>query len=93
LRDREELRTAARVAIRRKWSIFGSAVINLTDEEEDPVFQPDGFQPIRTRLGIAYADDCIELGATWRRDFIDAGDARRGDAFQLFFALRNLGFR
>ena len=93
LRDREELRTAARVAIKRKWSIFGSAVINLTDEEEDPVFQPDGFQPIRTRLGIAYADDCIELGATWRRDFIDAGDARRGDAFQLFFALRNLGFR
>lgn len=93
LRDREELRAAARVSIQRKWSIFGSAVVNLTDEEEDPVFRPDGFQPIRTRLGIAYADDCIELGFTWRRDFIDAGDARRGDAFQLFFALRNLGFR
>ena len=40
----------------------------------DPVFQPDGFQPIRTRLGVAYADDCIEFGATWRRDFIDAGE-------------------
>ncbi|UYV15307.1 LPS-assembly protein LptD [Porphyrobacter sp. ULC335] len=93
LRDREELRAAARVAIGRKWSMFGSGVFNLTDREEDPVFQPDGFQPIRTRLGVAYSDDCIEFGATWRRDFIDAGDARRGNAFQLFFAVRNLGFR
>lgn len=93
LRDREELRTAGRVAIGRRWSVFGSGVFNLTDREEDPVFQSDGFQPIRTRLGVAYADDCIEFGATWRRDFIDAGDARRGNAFQVFFALRNLGFR
>jgi LPS-assembly protein len=44
-------------------------------------------------FGVAYSDDCIEFGATWRRDFIDAGDARRGNAFQVFFALRNLGFR
>jgi LPS-assembly protein len=93
LRDREELRAAARVAFGRKWSVFGSGVFNLTDADEDPVFQPDGFEPIRTRLGVAYSDDCIEFGATWRRDFIDAGDARRGNTFQLFFALRNLGFR
>lgn len=93
LRDREELRAAARVALGRRWSVFGSGVFNLTDADEDPVFQPDGFEPIRTRLGVSYQDDCIELGATWRRDFIDAGDARRGNTFQLFFALRNLGFR
>ncbi|HSF12266.1 MAG TPA: LPS assembly protein LptD, partial [Erythrobacter sp.] len=93
LRDREELRAAARVAIGQKWSVFGSGVFNLTDAEEDPVFEPDGFQPIRTRFGVAYSDGSLEFGATWRRDFIDAGDARRGNAFQLFFALRNLGFR
>lgn len=93
LRDREELRAAARIAIGRRWSVFGSGVFNLTDAEDDPIFLPDGFEPIRTRLGVAYQDDCIEFGATWRRDFIDAGDARRGNAFQLFFALRNLGFR
>ena len=93
LRDREELRAAARIAIGRKWSVFGSGVVNLTDAEDDPVFLPDGFEPIRTRFGVAYQDDCIEFGATWRRDFIDAGDARRGNAFQVFFALRNLGFR
>ncbi|MDJ0978771.1 MAG: LPS assembly protein LptD [Erythrobacter sp.] len=92
LQDREEVRAAARVAFGRKWSAFGSGVFNLTDKEDDPVFEPDGFEPIRTRLGIAYQDDCIEFGFTWRRDFITAGDAARGNSFQLSFALRNLGF-
>ena len=93
LADREEFRAAARFTIGRNWSVFGSGVFNLTDEEEDPVFTPDGFEPIRTRLGIAYRDDCIEFGATWRRDFITFGDAEEGNSFQVFFALRNLGFR
>ena len=93
LQDREELRAAARVAFANHWSVFGSGVFNLTDEEEDPTFSPDGFEPIRTRLGVAYTDDCIEFGFTWRRDFITAGDAERGNTFQLFFSLRNLGFR
>ena len=29
-------------------------------------------------LGVAYADDCLEMGLTWRRDYITSGDARRG---------------
>ncbi|WP_252258241.1 LPS-assembly protein LptD [Erythrobacter aurantius] len=93
LQDREELRAAGRFTIGRHWSVFGSGVVNLTSAAEDPVFSPDGFEPIRTRLGVAYSDDCIEFGATLRRDFIDAGDARAGNSFQFFFALRNLGFR
>ncbi|MFU7529137.1 LPS-assembly protein LptD [Qipengyuania sp. ASV99] len=93
LQDREELRAAGRFTIGRNWSVFGSGVFNLTSAAEDPVFAPDGFEPIRTRLGVAYRDDCIEFGATWRRDFISAGDAERGNSFQVFFALRNLGFR
>ena len=92
LQDREEVRAAARVAFDRNWSAFGSGVFNLTGADEDPVFEPDGFEPIRTRLGVAYEDDCIEFGFTWRRDFITAGDAARGNSFQVFFALRNLGF-
>ena len=93
LQDREEVRAAGRFTIGRNWSVFGSGVFNLTSAQEDPIFAPDGFEPIRTRLGIAYSDDCIEFGATWRRDFITAGDAARGNSFQVFFALRNLGFR
>lgn len=93
LQDREELRFATRVAFARYWSLFGSGVFNLTDANEDPIFNSDGFEPVRTRLGVAYQDDCLELGLTWRRDYIATGDAQRGDTFQFYFALRNLGFR
>lgn len=93
LQDREELRVATRVAFAKYWSLFGSGVFNLTDADEDPIFNSDGFEPVRTRLGLAYQDDCLELGLTWRRDYITAGDAQRGNTFQFYFALRNLGFR
>lgn len=93
LRDREELRFAGRAAFANYWSLFGSAVVNLTDRREDPTFGSDGFQPLRTRLGAAYEDDCLEVSVTWRRDYTATGDARRGDSFQLRFALKNLGFR
>ena len=92
LQDREELRLAGRVAFARYWSVFGSAVVNLTDREEDPTLEADGFEPLRTRLGVAYADDCLEFGLTWRRDYIELADAERGDSFRLYFTLRNLGF-
>ncbi|WP_454597266.1 LPS-assembly protein LptD [Qipengyuania sp. SM2507] len=93
LQDREELRAAVRVAFLDYWSVFGSGVFNLTDQAEDPTFASDGFEAIRTRLGVAYQDDCIEMGLTWRRDYVSSGDAERGDTFQLYFSLRNLGFR
>lgn len=93
LQDREEARVAARVSFLNYWSVFGSGVFNLTDSEEDPTLASDGFQAIRTRLGVAYNDECLELGLTWRRDYITAGDARRGNTFQVYFALRGLGFR
>lgn len=93
LQDREELRAAARIAFSRYWSIFGSAVINLTDREEDPSFTADGFEPLRHRLGVAYSDDCLEFGVTWRRDYVTIADAREGNAFGVFFSLKNLGGR
>ncbi len=93
LRDREELRAAGRIAFAPYWSVFGSAVINLTDRAEDPTLNADGFEPLRTRVGVAYADDCLEIGFTWRRDYIELADAKRGNSFRFYFSLRNLGFR
>ena len=92
LQDREEIRAAGRIAFADYWSVFGSAVVNLTDREEDPSFTSDGFEPLRTRLGIAYSDDCLEFGFTWRRDYIQLADAQSGSSFRVYFALRNLGF-
>ena len=93
LKDSEELRAAGRVAFARYWSLFGSGVVNLRESASPNQPAIKGFEPLRTRLGIAYQDDCLELGLTWRRDFITNGDAQKGDTFEIRFALRNLGFR
>ena len=91
LRDREEVRVGGRVQVTRYWSIFGSATIDLTKKADDPLSLSDGYQPVRHRLGIAYTDDCLDLGITWRRDYDTSGDSRRGDSFLLRLAFRGLG--
>jgi len=91
LRDREELRAGGRIRFANHWSAFGSAVIDLTNSQEDPASGADGYEPVRHRLGIAYDDDCIEIGVTWRRDYDTTGDFRRGNTFLFRVALKNLG--
>jgi LPS-assembly protein len=91
LRDREEIRVGGRVRFARYWSVFGSAVVDLTSQREDPTSDADNFEPVRHRLGIAYDDDCIEIGVTWRRDYETTGDFRRGNTFLFRVALKNLG--
>jgi LPS-assembly protein len=71
--------------------VFGSAIVDLTDKAEDPTSVADGFTAIRHRIGVAYDDDCVSIGLTWRRDYQDTGDARRGNSFLLRLAFRNLG--
>ncbi|WP_307725965.1 LPS-assembly protein LptD [Novosphingobium sediminis] len=93
LRDREEVRFSARVAFARRWSVFGSAVANLTNRVDDPTKTKDGFQMLRHRLGFAYADDCLDLALTWRRDYITNGDATRGSTIQFNIAFKGLGVR
>jgi LPS-assembly protein len=91
LRDREEIRLGGRIVVARHWSLFGSAVVDLTSSEEDPLSSTDGFSPVRHRFGILYDDDCIELGITWRRDYETTFDVQRGNTFLFRVALRNLG--
>ncbi len=93
LRDREELRLSGRIAFARRWSVFGSGVANLTGRADDPTQTTNGFQMLRHRLGFAYADDCLDLALTWRRDYITTGDAIRGNTIQFNISLRNLGVR
>jgi LPS-assembly protein len=92
LQDREEVRAGGRIAVAKSWSIFGSAIVDLTSKNDDPLSLADGFEPIRHRLGVAYDDDCLSIALTWRRDYIDTGDARRGNSFSFRVAFRNLGF-
>ncbi len=91
LRDREEVRLGGRIQIAKYWSVFGSTVIDLTGRQEDPATLSDGFEPVRHRLGLLYDNECLELGVTWRRDYEQIGDARRGNTYLLRVALKNLG--
>ncbi len=92
LRDKEEVRFGGRAQVAKHWSIFGSAIIDLTDLAEDPLSVADGFDPIRHRVGVEFNDDCcLVMGVTWRRDYQDSGDARRGNTFLFRVAFRNLG--
>jgi len=91
LRDREEVRLGGRVQVTRYISIFGSTTIDLTNADEDPTNFADGYEPVRHRIGIAYTDDCLDIGLTWRRDYDSSGDARRGNSFLLRLAFRGLG--
>jgi LPS-assembly protein len=90
LRDKEELRVAARILFSRYWSIFGASVIDLTDKAEDPLSLADGWQPVRNRLGIEYEDDCIQLGVSWRRDYEQIGTFRKGSTFAIHLALKGI---
>ncbi|HTI31010.1 MAG TPA: LPS assembly protein LptD [Sphingomonas sp.] len=91
LRDREEIRLAGRLALTKYISVFGSTIIDLTDRAEDPTSTVDGYEPVRHRLGIAYTDDCIDLGFTWRREYQTSGDARAGNSFLVRLAFKGFG--
>jgi LPS-assembly protein len=91
LQDREELRLGTRIAFAKFWSVFGSTVIDLTSKKEDPLTLADGFAPVRHRFGVAYQDDCLDIGLTWRRNYRSTGDARNNNTIQLQLAFRNLG--
>ncbi len=94
LRDHEEVRLGARLAIGKRWSLYGSTTLDLTGNEDDPTLDPEFTQdvdPVESRVGIDYSDDCFELSVNWRRDYTSIGDARRGSTIQFRLVLKNLG--
>ncbi|MFT3978452.1 MAG: LPS assembly protein LptD [Sphingomonas bacterium] len=98
LQNQEELRLGGRVKFSRFWSAYGSTVIDLSNgttasNNTTPIITStsDGFNPVRHRFGITYEDDCLMIGATWRRDYQSTGDARAGNSYLLTLAFKNLG--
>ena len=92
LQDREEIRLGGRVAFAKYWSVFGSTIIDLTSRGEEPLSTSDGFSPVRHRVGVQYEDECFKFGVSWRRDYTEDRDFRRGSSYQLTLAFKNLGF-
>ncbi len=91
LRDFQELRAGARVALSRFWSAYGSVILDLTTKSQEPTTTADGFQPIRHRIGVQYEDECFRFGLTWRRDYTSDRDFRAGNSYLVTIAFKNLG--
>nr|WP_207791002.1 LPS assembly protein LptD [Pacificimonas flava] len=91
LADREEARAGGRLQMTRYWSVFGSLIVDLTNEAEDPLSLANGFDPIRHRVGFQYEDECFRFGLTWRRDYSEIQDFQRGNTFLFNVALKNIG--
>lgn len=91
LEDREEVRVGGRVAFAKYWSIFGSAIVDLTSRRESPLTGADGFEPVRHRIGAQYEDECFRFGLSWRRDYVGDRDFRAGSTYLLTLAFKNLG--
>ena len=90
LRDKEELRAAARVKFAKNWSVFGATVLDLTGRDEDPLSVSDGYEPVRHRLSVDYEDECIALGLAWRRDYERIGGFREGSTFSFHVSLKGI---
>lgn len=93
LEDRAELRVGGRVAFARFWSAFGSGIVDLTTQKDNPNAgaEADGFRPIRHRIGVEYEDECFRIGVSWRRDYVGDRDFRAGNTFLLTLAFKTLG--
>ena len=91
LEDRTELRAGGRLAFARFWSIFGSAIADLTTIADNPAATSNGFRFIRHRIGAEYEDECFRFGLSWRRDMISDRDFRAGSTFQLTLSFKTLG--
>ena len=94
LADHQEIRFGGRLAFLKRWSLFGSATVDLTHASNEVNFlssTSSGFDPVQSRLGLAYEDDCFKVSVQWRRDFAAFGDAVRGSTIQFQLAFKNLG--
>lgn len=79
--DREEIRASARYRIKGNWTIFGNVTEDLTG----------GRKPVTHGLGIAYADECLEISLAWRKSFTQDRDIVRGSSIGFRIHLKHLG--
>lgn len=91
LEDRQELRVSGRLALARYWTLFGSAIVDLTTRGDNPLSQSNGYRPVRHRVGIEYEDECFRFGLGWRRDYLGDRDFLPGNSFQISIAFKTLG--
>ena len=90
--SRGNARWPARVAFARYWSVFGSAVVNLTDRNEDPTLDCRRVRAAAHPAGHRLCGRLPRIRLDLAARLHPAGDAQSGSSFRIYFNLRNLGF-
>jgi LPS-assembly protein len=87
--DREEIRMAGHYFFAQNWKVSGTYSRRLDGAIRDE--QDEGVGNIRHSIGVAYTNDCIELGLTWRETFTEDRDVEPGTSILFQIKLKNLG--
>ncbi|MDD3445240.1 MAG: LPS assembly protein LptD [Zavarzinia sp.] len=79
--DRDEIYVSASAKITDYWTLYGDTRRRLNDDTG----------ALSTGLGIFYGDECVEVGAMYRRDTTRDRDVTPDTSVNLVVRLRNLG--
>ncbi|PWR23683.1 LPS-assembly protein LptD [Zavarzinia compransoris] len=79
--DRDEIYVTAGLKLDEYWTVYGDTRHRLNDDEG----------ALSTGLGLFYTDECVELGAMYRRDTTRDRDVTPDTSVSLILRLRNLG--
>src|SRR5262249_1024663 len=77
---RQEVLTAATLALTKDWSLLGNLRFDLETD-----------QTITDGLGLQYQDDCFLVAVTYQRSFIQDQDIKPDERFVVNFNLKYLG--
>lgn len=87
--DREEIRASGFYKIDENWKMFGSFSRRLTGAVRPQTTEEDG--NIEYSVGLAYENECIEVGVTLRETYTRDRDIEPGTSILFQLKLTNLG--
>jgi len=87
--DREEIRASGFYKIAENWKLFGSFSRRLTGAVKNDI--PEGQGNIEYSIGVAYQNECIEVGVTLRETYTRDRDIEPGTSILFRLKLTNLG--
>jgi len=87
--DREEIRTSGFYKFTDNWKLFGTFSRRLAGAVKDDIAEEEG--NVEYSVGVAYQNECIEVGVTLKETFTHDRDIEPGTSILFRLKLTNLG--
>jgi len=87
--DREEIRASGYYKFAQNWKLFGTFSRRLTGAVKNDI--PEGSGNTEYSFGVAYQNECIEVGVTLRETYTRDRDIEPGTSILFQLKLTNLG--